>query len=87
MLTVHDEGAGLTTADKAIIFDRFVRGERHAATTSGSGLGLWIASAFVTANGGQVNAISEGPGLGTTLTIELPAVQTAVPQLETDADE
>jgi len=87
LLSVRDAGAGLSEAEKATIFNRFVRGERHALTTSGSGLGLWIASAFVTANGGQVNAISEGPGLGTTLTIELPAVQTAVPQLETDADE
>ena len=87
LLAVHDEGAGLTAADKAILFDRFVRGERYAATTSGSGLGLWIASAFIAANGGKVNAVSEGPGLGTTLTIELPAVQTAVPQMEGDADE
>lgn len=87
LLTVRDEGVGLTEQDKAILFDRFVRGERYAATTSGSGLGLWIASAFITANGGHVNAVSEGPGLGTTLTIELPAMQTAVPQMEGDADD
>ena len=87
LLTVRDEGVGLTEHDKAILFDRFVRGERYAATTSGSGLGLWIASAFITANGGHVNAVSEGPGLGTTLTIELPAMQTAVPQMEGDADD
>jgi two-component system sensor histidine kinase KdpD len=87
LLSVRDEGAGLSEAEKATIFDRFVRGERHAATTSGSGLGLWIASAFVTANGGKLNAFSEGPGLGTTLTVELPATQSAVPQLESDADE
>ena len=69
------------------IWDRFVRGERHAATTSGSGLGLWIANAFIAANGGNMNAVSEGPGLGTTVAIELPVTQAAVPQLETDADE
>jgi two-component system sensor histidine kinase KdpD len=87
LLSVRDEGAGLSEAEKATIFERFVRGERHAATTSGSGLGLWIASAFVTANGGKLNAVSDGPGLGTTLTIELPVTQSAVPQLESDADE
>ncbi|MGN6570161.1 MAG: sensor histidine kinase [Pseudolabrys sp.] len=87
MITVRDEGAGLSDAERATIFDRFVRGERHLATTSGSGLGLWIASAFVTANGGKLSAISDGPGLGTTLTVELPVAQTAVPQLESDADE
>ena len=58
-------------AEHARMWDRFVRGERHAATTSGSGLGLWIANAFIAANGGNMNAVSAGPGLGTTVTIEL----------------
>ena len=87
LITVRDEGAGLTEAEKTTIFGRFVRGERHLATTSGSGLGLWIASAFVMANGGKLSAVSDGPGLGTTLTVELPVTQTAVPQMESDADE
>ena len=87
LISVADEGAGLSEAEKATIFDRFVRGERLSATTSGSGLGLWIASAFVAANSGKLSAVSDGPGLGTTLTIELPVTQTAVPQLESDADE
>jgi two-component system, OmpR family, sensor histidine kinase KdpD len=50
-------------------------------------LGLWIANAFVVANEGKVTASSEGPGLGTTVTIELPVTQAAVPQLESDTDE
>jgi two-component system sensor histidine kinase KdpD len=87
LLSVRDQGAGLSDAEKATIFDRFVRGERHAATTSGSGLGLWIASAFVSANGGRLNAVSEGPGLGATLMLELPVTQSTVSQLESDADE
>ncbi len=87
ILSVSDEGAGLTAAEQPKIWDRFARGERHAATTSGSGLGLWIATAFIAANGGKINAVSEGPGLGTTLAIELPVTQAAVPQLESDTDE
>jgi len=86
-ISVTDQGAGLTNAEKSKIWDRFARGERHAATTSGSGLGLWIANAFIAANGGRVTAISEGPGFGTTISIELPVTQTAVSQLESDADE
>ena len=74
-------------AEQTKIWDRFARGERHAATTSGSGLGLWIANAFIAANGGKINAVSDGPGLGTTLAIELPVTQAAVPQMEGDADE
>jgi two-component system sensor histidine kinase KdpD len=84
---VTDKGAGLTATEAAKIWDRFARGERHAATTSGSGLGLWIASAFIGANDGKVSAVSEGPGLGTTVSIDLPVSQAALPQLESGADE
>ena len=66
-ISVTDEGAGLTSNEAAKMWERFVRGDRHAATTSGSGLGLWIASAFIAANDGKISAVSEGPGMGTTL--------------------
>ncbi|MCF8475458.1 MAG: DUF4118 domain-containing protein [Pseudolabrys sp.] len=87
IISVTDEGAGLTASEKPQIWDRFVRGDRHTTTTSGSGLGLWIANAFIAANGGTMNAVSEGPGKGTTMAIELPVTQAAVPQLESDVDE
>ena len=87
IISVSDEGSGMTAAERTQIWDRFFRSERHAATTSGSGLGLWIANAFVAANGGTVNATSAGPDRGSTVTIELPVTQAAVSQLESDADE
>jgi two-component system, OmpR family, sensor histidine kinase KdpD len=87
MLSVSDLGVGLTSSDQERMWQRFVRGDRHATTTSGSGLGLWIANAFITANGGKVNAVSDGPGFGTTISIELPVTQAAEPQMESDADE
>ena len=87
LITVSDEGAGLTEGEKARMWDRFARGARHAAMTSGSGLGLWIASAFIAANGGAIDAVSDGPGRGTTISIELPVAQTAIPQMESDIDE
>ena len=87
VLSVSDEGSGLTASEATHIWDRFVRGPRHAATTSGSGLGLWIANAFIAANGGKMNAVSDGPGLGTTVAIELPVTQAAVPQMESDTDD
>jgi two-component system sensor histidine kinase KdpD len=87
IIGVRDEGTGLTHAERAQMWDRFVRGERHAARTGGSGLGLWIANAFIAANGGSITAASEGPGLGTTVKIELPVTHAAVPQLEGDEDE
>ena len=64
VVSVSDEGAGMTAAEQTKIWERFARGERHAATTSGSGLGLWIANAFIAANGGKINAVSDGPRSG-----------------------
>ncbi len=87
VVTVSDEGAGITADEQPQIWKRFTRGERHAATASGSGLGLWIANAFVAANGGKITAASAGSGQGSMVTIELPATQAAVPQLETDTDD
>jgi two-component system, OmpR family, sensor histidine kinase KdpD len=72
VLSVHDQGAGLTAKESAQIGERFFRGERLAATTSGSGLGLWIAKAFVGANGGKMEAVSAGAEQGTTVSIHLP---------------
>jgi two-component system sensor histidine kinase KdpD len=86
MLSVHDRGAGLTAEEKNLVGDRFFRGPRHAATTSGSGLGLWIANAFITANGGKVEVESEGADRGTTVTIHLPLSPEAE-RLETTVDE
>jgi two-component system sensor histidine kinase KdpD len=86
-VSVADQGAGLTAAEQTRMWDRFARGERHASTTTGSGLGLWIASAFVAANEGTIAAESEGAGRGTTISVSLPVTQSAVPQLESDADE
>jgi two-component system sensor histidine kinase KdpD len=86
VLSVRDCGAGLSTEEKRHVGGRFFRGPRHAATTSGSGLGLWIANAFVSANGGKVVVESPGVDRGTTVSIHLPLSGEAAP-LETSIDE
>ncbi len=77
VIAVHDGGAGLTDDEKGQIGKRFFRGARHAGVTSGSGLGLWIARAFVSANGGEVEVASAGVNRGTTVSIYLPATAEA----------
>src|SRR5262245_8709318 len=72
VLSVKDEGAGLVGEERTRLWERFFRGERHAPSVPGSGLGLWIAKAFVTANGGQIEAFSEGADLGTLVSVRLP---------------
>jgi len=79
VLSVHDCGAGLSSEEKRQVGGRFFRGPRHAATTSGSGLGLWIANAFISANGGKVEVESEGVERGTTVSIHLPLPGEAAP--------
>jgi two-component system sensor histidine kinase KdpD len=86
VLSVRDTGLGLTEAESAQLGDRFFRGARHVATISGSGLGMWIAKAFVSANGGRLEADSPGPNLGTMIAIKLP-VAPNTPQQETDPDD
>jgi two-component system sensor histidine kinase KdpD len=71
-IVASDQGAGLSPEERSNMFERFYRGLRTATTASGSGLGLWIARAFVVACGGSVEASSEGVNCGTTVTISLP---------------
>jgi signal transduction histidine kinase len=53
MLTVADQGIGITPEDLPHIFDRFYRG-RGGQVASGSGLGLYIASAIIAQHGGKL---------------------------------
>jgi two-component system, OmpR family, sensor histidine kinase KdpD len=85
VLSVRDQGAGLSAQENGQIYERFFRGQRHVATTSGSGLGLWIAQAFVNANGGKIVAASPGIDCGTTVAIHLPfATPTTEPEVGPD---
>jgi K+-sensing histidine kinase KdpD len=81
LLTVSDEGAGLTAEERKKLGRRAFRGSRHLDNIPGSGLGLWIACTFIAANGGTLEAASNGPGLGTEMAIRLPASAQEVPQL------
>ena len=71
-VTVADSGAGLTADELGRLGERFFRGDRASATTTGSGLGLWIARAFLHANGGSLDVSSDGADRGATLILRLP---------------
>jgi two-component system, OmpR family, sensor histidine kinase KdpD len=72
VLTVADRGAGLDPNDRALLGQKFFRGKRHAQSTSGLGLGFWIANAFVVANDGTVETASDGVDNGMVVRIRLP---------------
>ena len=72
LIMVSDQGAGLTAEEKSRLGERFFRADRTAATTTGSGLGVWIAKAFLHAHGGSLEAVSGGVDRGTTFILRLP---------------
>ncbi len=83
VLDVTDHGAGIRGEDLERVFDAFYRGAGPGgAPAAGTGLGLAICRAFVEANGGSVEALSAGPGRGTTLRLRLPIPESVA---ETDS--
>jgi two-component system sensor histidine kinase KdpD len=74
---VEDEGAGIDSHDLPHIFDKFYRGRRQGSTVKGSGMGLAIVRAIVTAHGGAIEARST-VGKGSLFRVWLPAM-TKVP--------
>ncbi|MEW6639458.1 MAG: DUF4118 domain-containing protein [Pseudomonadota bacterium] len=81
IFAVLDDGVGLTADEQRQLGRKSFRGARHLAAVPGFGLGLWIASAFVKANGGSLALASRGAGGGTVASIALPVERDAAPEL------
>lgn len=77
---VRDTGIGLAEGVNAdLLFEPFEQGGAgRTQQYGGLGLGLAICRALVTAHGGQITASSDGPGTGTTVTVDLPLDQSAL---------
>ncbi|MDG6103936.1 HAMP domain-containing histidine kinase [Dactylosporangium aurantiacum] len=72
-ITVRDTGEGIAAEHLPFLFERFYRAHRRTGPGGGSGLGLTISRAIVTAHAGTVTVASAGPGQGTTAQVTLPA--------------
>ncbi|MEU2281401.1 HAMP domain-containing sensor histidine kinase [Streptomyces sp. NPDC013178] len=73
VLSVADEGPGMSDAEKSRAFDRFWRGQGLTGR-SGSGLGLAVVKQLVTDDGGTVT-LADAPGGGLCVRITLRAAQ------------
>jgi signal transduction histidine kinase len=72
-IRVTDEGAGLSPEDLGRLFGRFQRlSAKPTAGESSTGLGLSIVKRIIDMHGGEVTAQSEGPGKGSSFSIQLP---------------
>ncbi|WP_328425300.1 sensor histidine kinase [Streptomyces sp. NBC_00443] len=71
VLSVDDEGPGMSDTDKSRAFDRFWRG-KGLTGRAGSGLGLSVVKQLVTDDGGTV-ALGDAPGGGLSVRISLRA--------------
>jgi two-component system OmpR family sensor kinase len=72
VLRVEDDGPGIPSEEAERLFERFYRADQSRARSSGgSGLGLSIVWAIVSAHGGTVSA-SPGDSAGSVFTMSLP---------------
>jgi two-component system, OmpR family, sensor histidine kinase KdpD len=71
---VEDDGPGIDPHDLPLIFDKFYRGKQSVTTAKGSGMGLAITRALMTAHGGAID-VESTPGRGTTFRIWIPLVE------------
>ncbi|OYW19676.1 MAG: hypothetical protein B7Z55_08435 [Planctomycetales bacterium 12-60-4] len=69
LLSLKDNGCGMTPHVLENLFEPFFTSK---ASGRGTGLGLSITHRIVNDHGGRIEALSDGPGLGSTFRIHLP---------------
>ncbi|MGE5609259.1 MAG: PAS domain-containing protein [Bacillota bacterium] len=74
-ITITDTGIGIEPQALPRIFSAFEQAEPQITRSYGGlGLGLTISKALLEMQGGNITAQSEGPGKGSTFTVDLPTV-------------
>ncbi|MFO1077610.1 MAG: HAMP domain-containing sensor histidine kinase [Planctomycetota bacterium] len=71
VVEVADTGPGVPAAERAAVFQPFVRASTASAAIPGSGLGLALVAAAAKAHGGRVE-VADRPGGGAVFTLSLP---------------
>ncbi len=69
--SVADRGPGIDSFEQGLIFDKFYRGRDQRYLVRGTGMGLAIAKAIVTAHGGSI-AVTSQLGHGSVFSFTLP---------------
>jgi PAS domain S-box-containing protein len=78
MIAVRDTGSGIAPDLLPNVFDLFIQGHSTADRAEGGlGIGLTVVKKIIQLHGGSVSADSPGVGCGTTVTVNLPTVESA----------
>lgn len=70
ILSVSDQGVGVSDEEKSRIFDRFYRAEK-SRNSPGSGLGLSLVSAIIELHSGRIDLADNNPGLIVSISLPL----------------
>jgi PAS domain S-box-containing protein len=80
IVTVRDNGFGLSAEMLPRVFDLFTQEDRSLDRAQGGlGIGLTLVRSLVQLHGGSISAQSAGPGLGSEFRIRLPALSSVPP--------
>ncbi len=80
LITVKDDGRGISADRLPTIFELFVQGDQPVDRSQGGlGVGLTLVRSLVALHGGRVEARSDGPGRGSEFLIRLPALNQPAP--------
>jgi signal transduction histidine kinase len=72
LVSIKDEGQGISSEDLPHIFEKFYRAKRESTAQKGTGLGLALCKSILERHGGHIWAESEGLGKGATFYFTLP---------------
>jgi PAS domain S-box-containing protein len=79
IVSVRDNGIGISADALAYVFDMFRQADQSLEKTQGGlGIGLTLVRRLVELHGGSVNAQSEGDGKGSEFTVRLPLANPAL---------
>lgn len=81
--TVSDKGVGISQSLIAHVFDKFYRAHQSKNSVGGTGLGLYLSRAIVTAHGGTIWVQSK-EGEGSTFGFTLPIYANVADQIKSD---
>jgi signal transduction histidine kinase len=81
VVEVEDNGAGVDEHQRALIFERFHRGDASGGKLGGTGMGLAICQTIVQRHGGSIECLPADPGPGSVFRFDLPAADVEPPSV------